>query len=238
MKENPSRIKGDDLPVDNVSWNDVVKFCSEFGKKYGGSYRLPYEAECEFTCRAGTTTEYYWGDKMNGDYAWYVKNSRDKPHPVGLKKPNAWGLYDMIGNAWEWGMDWDIEEYYQDSPAENPEGPTCGPLGLIYTVKVIRGGAWKFGEEYQRCANRYYSDPSYKIIVILISVIILLSTFILVANSEEDENYPQEMAKVGDTIPLFQFTNVFNKEDSNNYGDEWFFLYCFANYKNFALLLS
>ena len=79
---------------------------------------------------------------------------------------------------------------------------------------------------------------SLKIIVIFISVIILLSTFILLANSEEEENYPQERVKAGDTIPVFKFTDVFNKEDSNNYGDEWFFLYCFANYKNFALLLS
>lgn len=159
MGENPSRLKGDDLPVDNVSWNDAMKFCNEFGKKYGVTVRLPYEAEWEYACRAGTTTRYYWGDRMNGAYAWYSKNSQESPHPVGQRKPNAWGLYDMIGNVWEWCMDWYLEDYYEFRPSVNPQGPE----DVKHTRKVIRGGAWKFGEEYQRSANRYFSEPSYKI---------------------------------------------------------------------------
>jgi formylglycine-generating enzyme required for sulfatase activity len=105
MGTNPSEFKGDDnLPVETVSWNDAVKFCENFSQKEGKTYRLPTEAEWEYACRAGTTSEYSFGDSRSQlvDYAWYEQNSAITTHPVGTLKPNAWGLYDMHGNVWEW----------------------------------------------------------------------------------------------------------------------------------------
>ena len=104
MGDNPSHVKGDDLPVERVSWDDVQEFIRKLNKKEGtDKYRLPSEAEWEYACRAGATTRYSFGDSESklGDYAWYHENSGDKTHPVGKKKPNPYGLYDMHGNVWE-----------------------------------------------------------------------------------------------------------------------------------------
>ena len=136
MGKNPSHFKGDSNPVEQVSWNDAVEFCKKFTKKYGVKMRLPYEAEWEYACRAGTTTKYYWGDSIDGSYCWYNDNSGSKIHPVGQKKPNAFGLFDMSGNVWEWCMDWHDEDYYSSSPYKNPTGPSSG------SSKVLRGGSW------------------------------------------------------------------------------------------------
>lgn len=103
--ENPSRLKGPDRPVESVSYHDVQKFIEKLNSKNDGyKYRLPTEDEWEHACRAGTTTQYYYGDdpKKLSDYAWYWENSDKQTHPVRQKKPNAWGLYDMHGNVWEW----------------------------------------------------------------------------------------------------------------------------------------
>lgn len=136
MGINPSSFQGEDLPVEKVRWIDAMEFCKRFSKKYNVRARLPYEAEWEYACRAGTTATYYWGVEVNGDYAWYEDNSDSKTHPVGQKKPNAFGLYDMSGNVWELCMDWYSDSYYENSPSVNPGGPGSG------TYHVLRGGSW------------------------------------------------------------------------------------------------
>jgi formylglycine-generating enzyme required for sulfatase activity len=122
MGRNPSYFKGENLPVEQVTWDDAQEFCKKFSEKYNVKMRLPTEAEWEYACRAGATSQYYWGKELDGDYCWYKKNSGDITHPVGEKKPNAWGLYDMAGNIWEWCMDWYNDRYYMISPANNPKG--------------------------------------------------------------------------------------------------------------------
>ncbi len=105
MGNDPSCFEGDDRPVECVSWNDVQEFITKLNRKEGtDKYRLPTEAEWEYACRAGTTTRYSFGDADSklGEYAWYYGNSEHETHPVGQKKPNPWGLYDMHGNVWEW----------------------------------------------------------------------------------------------------------------------------------------
>jgi formylglycine-generating enzyme required for sulfatase activity len=138
MKNNPSKFKGKTRPVEKVSWDDAMEFCNKFKEKYNVKVRLPFEAEWESACRAGSTTEYYWGEEINGDYCWYDTNSDRQTHPVGLKKPNRFGLYDMTGNVWEWCMDWYDENYYKKSPLKDPRGPAFGRF------KVLRGRGWDF----------------------------------------------------------------------------------------------
>lgn len=107
MGSNPSRIKGDDLPVTNVSWYEAKEFCRRLSEKTGDVYRLPTEAEWEYACRAGSQRQWCFGndEKKLEEYAWYYKNSDNTIHPVAQKKPNTWGLYDMHGNVWEWCED-------------------------------------------------------------------------------------------------------------------------------------
>ena len=106
MGINPSYFIGEgNLPVDSVIWDDCQDFLKKLNEKFpSNEFRLPTEVEWEYACRAGSTTEYYFGDSEGnlGEYAWYDSNSPKKTHPVGEKKPNAWGLYDMHGNVWEW----------------------------------------------------------------------------------------------------------------------------------------
>ena len=160
MKNNPSNFKGADNPVQIVSWEDAVEFCRKLSelpaeKAAGNVYRLPTEAQWECACRAGTTTRFSFGDDESdlGDYAWYRDNSGDKTHPVGGKKPNAWGLYDMHANVWEWCQDW-----YGDYPSGSVTDPT-GPVGG--SRRVIRGGCWYYTAGYCRSAIRYGYEPSY-----------------------------------------------------------------------------
>jgi formylglycine-generating enzyme required for sulfatase activity len=124
---NRSNFKGDDLPVETVSWNEVQEFIRKLNAKEGGEkYRLPTEAEWEYAARAGTTTAYSFGDEENqlGEYAWYDGNSGGKTHPVGRLKANDWGLHDMYGNVWEWAQDW-----YSDYTAATTEAPAVDPKG-------------------------------------------------------------------------------------------------------------
>jgi formylglycine-generating enzyme required for sulfatase activity len=138
MRSNPSKFRGDEFPVDNVSWDDTVRFCERLSRLTGKFYRLPTEAEWEYACRAGTQTRFYFGDDPNllGQYAWWLGNSEGKTHPVGQKKPNAFGLYDMHGNVEEWCSDLFDEEYYKQSPIIDPENTDSG------IFRVLRGGSW------------------------------------------------------------------------------------------------
>ncbi len=156
MGNNPSRFKGDNLPVEEVSWNDVQKFIQKLNRQTGLHFRLPTEAEWEYACRGGTDTAFCYGDSESqlGDYAWYGSNSNSKTHPVGQKQPNAWGLYDMHGNVWEWCSDWYDSDYYKNSPSTDPTGPATGDL------RVFRGGSWYNSAQYCRSALRDWNDPS------------------------------------------------------------------------------
>ncbi|GHV57989.1 hypothetical protein FACS189460_5330 [Deltaproteobacteria bacterium] len=139
MGSNPSFFKGRNNPVEQVSWEDAQEFIKRLNQMEGtNKYRLPTEAEWEYAARAGTQTRYYFGDseKNLGEYAWYDDNSNDETHPVGQKKPNAWGLYDMAGNVWEWVEDWYDSDYYSRSPGLDPPGPERG------LSRVQRGGGW------------------------------------------------------------------------------------------------
>jgi formylglycine-generating enzyme required for sulfatase activity len=124
-------------PVEQVSWDDVQEFIRKLNEREGGSkYRLPTAAEWEYAARAGSTTAYSFGDdpEQLDEYAWYISNSGSKTHSVGQKKPNAWGLYDMHGNVWEWVQDWHGK--YPSEPMTDPQGPASG------SYRVYRGGSW------------------------------------------------------------------------------------------------
>jgi formylglycine-generating enzyme len=170
---NPSRWKADKNPVEQVRWSDAVKFCNKRSEMEGlkpcydvtkwqcdfsaNGYRLPTEAEWEYACRAGTTTDYFFGatpDKLK-DFAWFEKNSGGRPKPVGQKKPNPWGLYDMAGNVWQWCNDFYKVDYYKESPKIDPRGPVAGQN------KVVRGGAWRFSDDNCRSGYRYNESPGY-----------------------------------------------------------------------------
>ncbi len=149
MGDNPSRFKGANLPVENVSWDDVQKFIHALNARNDGYvYRLPTEAEWEYACRAGTAGDFAGSlDEMG----WYMSNSGSQTHPVGTKKPNAWGLYDMHGNVLQWCQDW-----YGDYPGGkvvDPQGPGSG------SNRVIRGGSWGSDATNCRSAARHRYSP-------------------------------------------------------------------------------
>ncbi len=146
MGVNPSYFQSNPQnPVETVSWDDAVTFCQKLSQLTGKNYRLPTELEWEYACRAGTTTNYYFGDDKEqlGDYAWYFDNSQETTHPVGQKLPNPWGLYDMLGNIWEWCQD------------------SC-----------LWGGSWAFNPAYWRPPFRYnyyrrdcrYDDDGFRVV--------------------------------------------------------------------------
>ena len=156
MGGNPAHFKGDDLPVEQVSWEDCQRFIEKLKAKVGGGLicRLPTEAEWEYACRAGSKTEYAFGEDETalGEYAWYNENSEKKTHPVGHKEPNAWGLYDMHGNVWEWCADW--YGSYAATSIRDPKGPESG------SERVVRGGGdWCTSAVNSRSAFRGKSTP-------------------------------------------------------------------------------
>ena len=151
-----SYAQTDNEPVVYVSWNDAVRFCEWLSKKEGKTYELPTEAEWEYACRAGTKTTYFFGDdpKDLGEYAWFDNNSGNRTHPVGQKKPNPWGLYDMTGNVWQWCADGDEDRPYDKSDVKDPinKGSGANHLG--------RGGSWSSVAGFCRSANRGGYGPS------------------------------------------------------------------------------
>ncbi|MDO4629849.1 MAG: formylglycine-generating enzyme family protein, partial [Planctomycetia bacterium] len=138
MGNNPSSFKGAQNPVEKVGWDDCLDFCRKLSQKLGGRIKLPTEAQWEYACRAGSTGAYAGTGNLN-DMGWYDSNSDYITHPVAQKKPNAWGLYDMHGNVWEWCL---------DSYSSN-----------IGSARVIRGGSWNYAAKYCRSARRASNSP-------------------------------------------------------------------------------
>ena len=148
MGNNPSRFKGAELPVENVSWEE----CTEFCRRAGNGLRLPTEAQWEYACRAGSEGTFSGTGRLE-EMGWYDGNIGSQTHPVAMKQPNAWGLYDMHGNVWEWCADWYGE--YPPGGATDPEGPLHG------LARVRRGGAWNYGALVCRSACRAYDGQDF-----------------------------------------------------------------------------
>ena len=140
MGNNPSNWKGDNLPVETISWNDCQEFIRKLNHLTGQTFLLPTEAQWEFAARGGNRSRgyKYAGSNNLSDVAWFYDNSGEKTHPVAQKQANELGLYDMSGNVWEWCNDWCDIGYYQSSPECNPQGPTAGGF------RVLRGGGWHY----------------------------------------------------------------------------------------------
>lgn len=155
MGSNPSRFKGDDLPMEKVSWDDCLEFIRKLNSLTGQNFRLPTEAEWEFACRGGNNSRgyKYSGSNYIDNVAWYDGNSGYKTHPVATKSPNELGIYDMNGNVDEWCTDW--FGYYSSGAQTNPKGPYGG------SYRVYRGGGWTSNAGYCRSSNRNYIYPSY-----------------------------------------------------------------------------
>ena len=158
MGDNPGYLKVPECPVTQVSWDDCQMFFDILNAETGGQgdkFVLPTDAQWEYACRAGSASKFCFGDDEDqlGEYAWYDKNSGNKPHPVGQKKPNAFGLYDMHGNASEWCADWFGSDYYAFSPTDDPKGPATG------SRRVFRGASWGNQAFLCRSAVRAYHEP-------------------------------------------------------------------------------
>ena len=154
---NLSIFKGDNRPVENVSWSDTQDYIRKLDSRSGKKYRLPTEAEWEYAAGSGGKAEKWAGtssEPLLGSYAWYNKNSSKQTHMVGQRQANELGLYDMSGNVWEWCSDRYGSKYYSQSPRKNPQGPSSG------TSRVLRGGSWNSGPGYLRSASRFWSSPS------------------------------------------------------------------------------
>jgi sulfatase modifying factor 1 len=155
MGNNPSYFKGVKLPVTDVSWDDCQEFIKKLNARTKGGYRLPYEAEWEYACRAGTKTAYSFGDKITHKDANYGGAKIEKPVAVGSYKPNAFGLYDMHGNVWEWCEDW-----YDDYPAGaviDPKGPAKG------AGRVLRDGSFNVNGSRARSSSRVNYTPTVRL---------------------------------------------------------------------------
>jgi len=162
MGSSPSNFKGPNRPVENVSWDEAAEFCKKISQKTGKKYRLPTESEWEYACRAGTDTPFYFGKTVTPDLVNYDGNSpyadapegkyRPETTEVGIFPPNAFGLYDMHGNVWEWCGDW-----YGDYPSGAVTDPTGPGIG---SARVFRGGCWSYYAGYCRSAYRNRNTPS------------------------------------------------------------------------------
>ena len=155
MGSNPSNFKGNNQPVENVSWYDCQTFIKRLNSYTGRNFRLPTEAEWEFAARGGNYSHHYKcsGSNYIHDAAWYIDNSNKRPHPVGTKHPNELGLYDMSGNVCEWCSDW--YGSYSSYSQTNPTGPNSG------SSRVHRGGSWRYNARYCRTPERSSNSPDY-----------------------------------------------------------------------------
>lgn len=153
MHSNPSFIKGDNLPVGDISWNDCQTFIRKLNSLTGKTFRLPTEAEWEFAARGGNKSRHtqYSGSDKTADVAWYDKNSKKQPHPVKTKQANELGIYDMSGNVFEWCQDWYGE--YDSESQDDSTGPVNG------TKRVMRGGSYATLWWAARISFRYYESP-------------------------------------------------------------------------------
>ena len=156
MGSNPSNFKGDNLPVENVSWDDCQTFINRLNSYTGRNFRLPTEAEWEFAARGGNYSRHYKYSGSNNldDVAWHGDNSDNRTHPVGTKQPNELGLYDMSGNVWEWCSDW--YGSYSSYSQSNPTGPNSG------SYRINRGGGWRYCAEYCRSSYRNSDSPGFR----------------------------------------------------------------------------
>ena len=157
MGDNPSQFSqcGADCPVESVNWADALRFIKRLNQKTGKHYRLPSEAEWEYACRAGGHGEYCGGNEV-GPLAWTSVNSGASINQVATRKPNAWGLYDMSGNVWEWVQD-TYHPNYQGAPDDGSAWEAGG------SQRVLRGGSWYFVQQYARATSRGYIDPTSKL---------------------------------------------------------------------------
>ncbi|MHC4506415.1 MAG: SUMF1/EgtB/PvdO family nonheme iron enzyme, partial [Planctomycetota bacterium] len=178
----------DDHPVIYVSWNDVKAFCEWLADRARLTVRLPTEGEWEYACRAGTTSTWSFGDDERGlgEHAWYKKNSAMRTHPVGGKKPNPWGLYDVHGNVWEWVADRYDASYFAKSPREDPTGPPAG------RERVLRGSSWGHGGFFGRAAIRCRRSPSYRRTDMGFRIAVSLSPEEVVASTRLQERPPKK----------------------------------------------
>jgi formylglycine-generating enzyme required for sulfatase activity len=142
-----SQWASDSMPIVRINWEEAQAYCQWAGG------RLPTEAEWEYAARAGSTEAWY-GDL--DDIAWYEKNSENRAHDVAQKRANKFGLYDTLGNVWEWVFDWYDADFYSYSRSKDPAGPTSGDY------RVLRGGSWDYNPGRARVSARYYSDPRYR----------------------------------------------------------------------------
>ncbi|MGO8748984.1 MAG: formylglycine-generating enzyme family protein [Thermoguttaceae bacterium] len=170
---DPSHFKDPQNPVEQINWPQAVLFCNRRSQAEGlqscyneqtvecnyraSGYRLPTEAEWEYACRAGSASAYSFrgGPRELGEHAWFAENSSKRSHPVGQKKANPWGLFDMHGNVAEWCNDVYDKAYYGSSPSDNPRGPAEGK------AYVLRGGGWSSSADRLRCGARMYDNPGF-----------------------------------------------------------------------------
>lgn len=153
MGTNPSRYTGAKYPVHMVSWYEAKEFCEKLSSVTNERFRLPTEVEWEYACRAGSSTAYYWGNSFDDRYAWTLRNSRGAIQEVGTRLPNAWGLYDMSGNLWEWCED----AYNRNYPGS--EEATTRRMRFKNNDRILRGGSWNVNPEFSRSANRSRNVP-------------------------------------------------------------------------------